>query len=155
MGWKREYSFLIKLRNAWGVENVFKYVLKNAITWNEKKSVVVQKFEKCRQCLRCVQVCNFQARAQVGIEKTVEEVVKAVLDDRMFYRRSGGGVTLSGGEILGQADFVGEILKKCVYYGIHTAIETSGYGKWEDLKRILGYTKACFFGLQMYESGKT
>mgnify|MGYP002233583474 CR=1 FL=1 len=86
----------------------------------KKKGVVVQKFEKCRQCLRCVQVCNFQARAQVGIEKTVEEVVKAVLDDRMFYRRSGGGVTLSGGEILGQADFVGEILKKvCLLWYSH------------------------------------
>lgn len=143
-GLEKRIQLSYKAQKCVGCGKCIQICPENAITWNEKKSVVVQKFEKCRQCLCCVQVCNFQARAQVGIEKTVEEVVKAVLDDRMFYRRSGGGVTLSGGEILGQADFVGEILKKCVYYGIHTAIETSGYGKWEDLKRILGYTKLVF-----------
>lgn len=143
-GLEKRIQLSYKAQKCAGCGKCIQVCPENAIAWNDEKHVVIQNFEKCRQCLKCVQICTFQARTQVGVEKTVDEVVKAVLEDRMFYRRGGGGVTLSGGEILGQADFVSEILKKCVYHGIHTAIETSGYGKWEDLKRILSYTELAF-----------
>ena len=68
---------------------------------------------------------------------SADEVVKSVARDEPFYRSSGGGVTISGGEPLQQAEFVTEVLKKCRRRGIHTALETSGYGDWESFQTLL------------------
>ena len=59
-----------------------------------------------------------------------EEVLEEIKKDRNYYRHSGGGVTLSGGEVLSQAEFSTKLLQLCYDSNIHTAIETSGYGEW-------------------------
>lgn len=59
---------------------------------------------------------------------SVEEVIEAIIRYRLFFERSGGGVTFSGGEVLMQPEFLLALLKACRDAGIHTAIETSGYG---------------------------
>ena len=94
--------------------------------------------------MKCVSVCPAKARTEVGRKYTVEEVLGEIEKDRMFYRRSGGGVTMSGGEILLQAEFVCEVLKRCALEGISTAIETSAHGRWEDLEQILEWTDTAF-----------
>ena len=101
-------------------------------------------FSKCRNCMKCVTVCPSGARKRIGQNYTVQQVCAEVERDRMYYRRGEGGVTLSGGEILMQPDFVKEILKTCSNAGINTAIETSGFGKWEDLSEILKYCDTAF-----------
>ena len=101
-------------------------------------------FSKCTRCMKCTEVCRNKAREQVGKEMTVGEVLKEVEKDRSFYRHGGGGLTLSGGEILMQGMFAAEILKRAQRRGIHTAIETSGCGKWEDLKEILRHCDLAF-----------
>ncbi|MCD8077367.1 MAG: glycyl-radical enzyme activating protein [Lachnospiraceae bacterium] len=90
----------------------------------------------CGACGACVRACPNQARELLGEKITVEEVLKTVLKDRAFYRHSGGGVTVSGGEPLAQVGFTAELLAASRQAGLHTAIETSGFAPWEEAKRV-------------------
>jgi pyruvate formate lyase activating enzyme len=91
----------------------------------------------CTLCGRCVEVCYADALRLVGARRTVAEVLAEVERDRVFYTRSGGGVTLSGGEPLQQPDFTRALLRVCRLSGLHTAMETSGYADWEILRSVL------------------
>lgn len=81
---------------------------------------------KCVRCGRCIDLCPSDALMLVGYDRTVDEVVKLVCKDRDFYRRSGGGVTFSGGEPAVQSAFLLACLRACREAGIQTAIETNG-----------------------------
>ena len=81
----------------------------------------------CEGCGRCADACPADARRLFGRQMTVGEVLEIVLKDRAFYRKSGGGVTLSGGEPAVQADFGRELLHACRRHGLDTAMETCGY----------------------------
>lgn len=83
--------------------------------------------EKCRGCLACVAACPTHALTAQGERYTVEQVLDVVLQDKAFYQRSGGGVTLSGGEPLYQHDFALALLRACKDAGLHTTVETTGY----------------------------
>ena len=73
-----------------------------------------------------------------GEEKTVEEVMQEVLEDKVFYGGE-GGMTLSGGEILMQPEFALALLQAAKEAGISTAVETSGYGSEEALQSMIPY----------------
>ena len=92
---------------------------------------------RCTNCMRCAAECGAQALRKVGREVGVDEVMREVLADRDCYERSGGGLTVSGGEPLAQPEFVLELLKEAKKNGIHTAVDTSGYAKHEVLERFL------------------
>ena len=62
-----------------------------------------------------------------------------LLSDLPFYRRSGGGITLSGGEILAQHTFARDLLRACKEHGLHTAVESTGYAEFEKIQEILPY----------------
>ena len=62
-----------------------------------------------------------------------------VVRDKIFYKNSGGGMTVSGGEPLKQADFVAEVMKACKQEGIHTAIETAIYLPFSEVKKVLPF----------------
>lgn len=96
--------------------------------------------KKCTQCQKCVEVCPSGARDLIGKKMSGEEVMKEIRKDVIFYRRSGGGVTLSGGEPAYQPQFAARILKDCKEEGIHTAIETCGAVPWEQLVQLLKFT---------------
>ena len=87
--------------------------------------------ELCTGCGRCVQVCPNSARQVYGRLVTADEVMAEVLKDGVYYSRSGGGVTLTGGEPLLQPEFAGEILRRCRREYFHTAIETAGFVPWQ------------------------
>ena len=95
--------------------------------------------EDCIACGNCAEVCSQNARKISGKKISADEVVSEVLKDIEFYRTSGGGVTLSGGEPLLQPDFAAEILKKCKEQGIHTAIETAADVPWQSFQKVLPY----------------
>lgn len=96
--------------------------------------------QKCQVCGACVETCYAEATALIGKHMTVEQVMAKVLSDRAFYRTSGGGVTLSGGEPVIQPDFSRAILERCKAEGLHTAIETAGNYPWEYLASMLPVT---------------
>lgn len=75
----------------------------------------------------------------VGYDTTVEEVMAEVIKDMPYYVRSGGGLTLSGGESLLQPDFAVALLRAAKEYGINTAIETTGFAPFETVERYLEY----------------
>jgi len=93
--------------------------------------------EHCRLCGKCAETCYAQALELVGRSMTVADVMQKVEQDMPFYRDSGGGMTLSGGEPTMQPDFSTALLEAATGKGIHTAIETCGYCDWKVLERML------------------
>lgn len=85
----------------------------------------------CTACGECVQACEVGARWLVGWSVHASEVLREIEKDEIFYHRSGGGVTLSGGEPALQAEFAGKILEGASYRGLHTAMETCGAAEWD------------------------
>ncbi len=80
----------------------------------------------CKGCGKCVDVCLARARCTAGKYMTVDEVMSEILEDRLFYQNSDGGVTASGGEPMCQPLLLYELFKACHEHGITTAIETCG-----------------------------
>lgn len=103
---------------------------------------------KCKNCFVCVAKCPQRAWKKYGSMMSVEEAVQEIAKDEIFFFHSGGGVTISGGEPLSQADFVGEVLKRCRERGIHTALETSCYAPWERVEKILPWLHVLFADLK-------
>ncbi len=85
---------------------------------------------------------------------TVEEVMTEIRKDSLFYFHSGGGVTLSGGEILLQPEFAYNILRRSCYEGINTAIESSFYADWEKIEPILDCLDTAFIDMKVFDSDK-
>ena len=104
--------------------------------------------DRCQACGTCVEVCDHGALTLVGREMTVHEVMAEVERDRAFYERSGGGLTVSGGEPLMQWRFVNKLLKECQMEGINTAIETSGYTSRGILEEALSYIDLVLFDVK-------
>ncbi|MDR1225153.1 MAG: glycyl-radical enzyme activating protein [Tannerella sp.] len=103
----------------------------------------------CRDCLLCVPACTYGAIERVGQEYSVNEVMEEVLRDRAYYTHSNGGMTLSGGEALMQAGFSAALLKAARENGIHTAVETSGFGRKKDLRSLLPHTDLFLWDIKM------
>ena len=104
--------------------------------------------EKCHACGACERSCANQALILCGKEMTVDVVLKKVLADRSFYEQSGGGVTLSGGECLCQADFCRELLKRLKAEGIHCAVDTCGLVSREAIERVAEFTDLFLYDLK-------
>lgn len=102
----------------------------------------------CVNCGRCVEVCSPGAMLFLGKEMTAEEVFREVEKDESYYRHSGGGVTVSGGEPLQQAGFVRTLLQRCRNEGFHTCIETCGCARPEQLLEVLPYVSLVLFDLK-------
>lgn len=91
----------------------------------------------CDGCKKCVNECPNHALTFEGETKTVQEVIDVVKQDEVFYEESGGGITLSGGELLAQPDFAYELLLASKEEGIHTACETTGFAQLETWKKVI------------------
>ena len=89
--------------------------------------------DRCAMCLKCAEVCPAKAIVISGELMSVNEVMDIVLRDKSYYRRTNGGLTISGGEVLMQWQFAGELLKEAKEHHLHTALDTTGYRKWEIL----------------------
>ncbi|MFH0473386.1 [formate-C-acetyltransferase]-activating enzyme [Kluyvera ascorbata] len=93
------------------------------------KIETVRRESKCLHCATCLQdadECPSGAWEHIGRDVTLESLEREVLKDEVFFRASGGGVTLSGGEVLMQAEFATRFLQRLKQWGIRTAIETAG-----------------------------
>lgn len=93
--------------------------------------------ERCNGCLRCASACVTGAIERIGREYSVEEVMAEIRKNEPYFRHSGGGVTLSGGEPMAQAPFTLSLLEALRQEGIHTALETSGQGRQEIFRRVV------------------
>lgn len=129
--------------------------------------------EKCVDCLRCTRVCPQSCHAAEqgkhvfdrskciacgkcvsplcgalelsNREMSADEVLEEVLKDRLYYENSGGGLTLSGGEPLFQAEFCLELLEKAKSYGLHVCIETCGFASSALMRRVCEFVDIFLF----------
>lgn len=104
--------------------------------------------ESCVGCGKCESVCLGDALKFYGREMTVDQLLPLLLEDRAFYETSGGGVTLSGGECLSQADFCAELLKRLKQEGINTAVDTCGFVSAEMLEKVIPYTDTFLYDIK-------
>ena len=107
---------------------------------------------KCDNCGACAKACTAKALYMCGTDYTVDEIMERVRREVPFFARSGGGVTISGGECLCQPEFTLEVLKRCKEEGIHTAVDTTGFVKWEIIEPILPYTDIFLYDIKGMDS---
>ena len=111
--------------------------------------------EKCTTCLKCVAVCPSKALYNPLRRVTVEECMEAVRKDRKYYERSGGGVTISGGEPMSQFEFTLALAKQCKAEGFHVALDTTGFAPWEHYEEILPYVDLFLYDLKHMDSKRS
>lgn len=109
--------------------------------------------KKCSLCFCCAELCPSGALSRVGKEMSVEEIMAIIVRDLPFYKNSGGGVTLSGGEPTLFMDFSSELLRECRRKKIHTLIETCGHFDWNEFEeKILPWTDMVYYDIKLMDS---
>lgn len=106
--------------------------------------------EKCIGCGHCKDYCPTGARVMIGKERSAESVFDEVISDYDYYKNSGGGITISGGEPLLQAEFTAEILRLCREAGIGTAIESNLSLPSDRLEIVLPFLDMLFFDMKIF-----
>ncbi|MCK4257488.1 MAG: glycyl-radical enzyme activating protein [Halanaerobiales bacterium] len=108
----------------------------------------------CSLCGECVHFCPVNAVEMMGKIVTVEDVMKEIKKDVIFFDESGGGVTFSGGEPLVQNEFLYDLLDRCKQEEIHTTVDTSGYISWEKLNQIASRTDLFLYDIKLMDNEK-
>ncbi|SCY06511.1 glycyl-radical enzyme activating protein [Alkaliphilus peptidifermentans] len=116
------------------------------------KDTIVRNEDNCNLCRGCDVICPTSAIEAIGKKMSTIDLMKEIEKDRVFYEESGGGVTFSGGEPLSQADILYEVLSQCKLKGIHTAVDTSGYGTWNDFEKIHKVTDLFLYDIKLMDS---
>ena len=95
--------------------------------------------ERCDLCWQCTEFCYAGSLRKVAREMTAREIMDQVVQDRDFYDSTGGGMTISGGELLSHAAFAGELVELAAREGIRVCLDTSGFGDGQALLRLAGH----------------
>ena len=106
-------------------------------------------WDLCTNCGKCVPVCPTNALYLFGQEMTVDEVLGEVEQDSTFYRKSGGGMTVSGGECQLQPDFLAALLAGAHERGINTAIETASNVPWDFMAKVLPHVDTVLHDIKL------
>ena len=108
----------------------------------------------CTACGACVEACPSNAMELLGRVVDADELVVELLKDRAFFDKSGGGVTLSGGEPAFQPDFAAALLQKLRAAGVHTALDTCGLCSRPVLERLLPLADLILFDLKLADAAE-
>lgn len=108
---------------------------------------------RCTACGSCADAC-VGALEICGKPMTVEEILTEVRKDEAFYRHSGGGMTVSGGDPLFHPAFTLALLRGAKEVGLHTCVETSGHARWEDLEALLPYVDIFLWDVKETDSAR-
>ncbi len=106
----------------------------------------------CDQCLKCAEVCPTHALNIYGYEITVDDALRRVEEDEAFYSRSGGGLTLSGGEPLFQEEFALALLREARKRRIDTCIETCGNVPWRVLQEAARHLNSIYYDIKSVDN---
>ena len=112
------------------------------------------KRELCDNCGDCTKECYPHALFICGESYTVEEIMEKVRPDRSFFRHSGGGVTISGGEALSQSEFTTALLRQLKAEDFNTALDTTGFAAWKTVEQTLLYTDLYLYDIKHMNSGR-
>ncbi len=126
-------------------------VCKNGAIDLEQAGRIVR--DKCLRCGECVKACVPHALRRIGQVYSIEELAELLLEDEPFYRSSGGGVTLSGGECTVFPYYLEALLKVLKKKDINVAIETAGYFDYQVFKeKILPYLDLIYYDIKFAEA---
>ena len=126
----------------------------DAITVSAEGKAVIDR-SKCTVCGKCQDVCLGNLRIVVGREYTVKELVKILLQDQMFYEESGGGVTLSGGEVMAMdIDYLLSLVKALHREGIDVTIDTCGQAPYSSYEAIMPYVHTWLYDVKVMDEDK-
>ena len=107
--------------------------------------------QKCTLCGRCVSVCYAEALKFASKRMSVDEVMCEITQDMPYYEKSGGGVTVSGGEALCQAEFVEKLVDECKKRGINVAVETNLFHDFLKIEEILKKLDMIMFDIKLMD----
>ena len=108
--------------------------------------------DRCQLCEKCVDVCNYDARKVCGREISVDQLEKELMKDEMFYELSGGGVTLSGGEVLASnQEYLVALMSRLHKNGISINIDTCGYVPYSCFESVLPYTDTFLYDIKLVD----
>ncbi len=110
--------------------------------------------DRCRACLKCADACPAGTIRLWGKRWTVPELMEEIRKDRSFYDKSGGGVTLSGGEVLLQWEFAAALLRSCKAEGIHTCTESALHVPWAHAEAVFQYTDLVITDIKHMDSAR-
>ena len=119
----------------------------HAVTRQEPATIHVDQ-SKCDQCGKCVSECPTEALRICGQGYTARGLQRLLESDRALHRRTGGGLTCTGGDPLYQGKFLLKLLEECRQAGIHTVVETSAFASEELFERILQLVDLLFIDLK-------
>jgi pyruvate formate lyase activating enzyme len=108
----------------------------------------------CTTCGRCVEVCPAAALAIKGHIAEASEIAGKAIRMKPFFDHSGGGITLTGGEVTAQPEFAVDVLERCIAKGIHTAIETCGACSWEILEPIAKLSDLILYDIKLVDTAE-
>ncbi|MGO5051545.1 trans-4-hydroxy-L-proline dehydratase activase [Lachnospiraceae bacterium LCP25S3_G4] len=115
-----------------------------------KEEHIIMDRALCDCCGTCIDYCNLNLREIMGKSYSVMELVKEVKKDQIFYEESGGGVTLSGGEVMTMdMDYLESLVKALHKQGITITIDTCGYAPYENFQRILPYVHTFLYDIKV------
>ena len=103
---------------------------------------------RCEACGACAAECFSGALAITGRSAGIDEIMFQIMEDKIYYDRSGGGATLSGGEPVLQTDFCGALLKRLKEENVHTCLQTSGFYPYEKIEKLLPYVDLIMYDLK-------
>jgi pyruvate formate lyase activating enzyme len=120
----------------------------------KKNNQIVMIRSLCQHCGNCSQNCPTKAMQLKGKKMSIDQIMNIVEKDKEFYKTSRGGVTISGGEPLFQANFLKKLLEECHIRDLHTVVETAGFASWSSIKAIIPYTDIFFYDLKIMNNDK-
>lgn len=108
----------------------------------------------CVKCGKCADICYAGAMAISGKKMSTEEVMAEIVQDRLYYKTSGGGVTISGGEVFCQREFAESLVDACHSEGITVGVETNLHFDWEEISPLLSKLDLVMCDLKLYDEAE-
>lgn len=109
---------------------------------------------RCHACGKCVEACLAGALSIKGERVPAARIAERAARLKPFFAHSGGGLTLTGGEVTAQPAFAEAMLARCRARGIHTAIETCGACAWEPLERLVAHSDLVLYDLKLIDDAE-
>ena len=130
---------------------------KTAVSPLTNESVTYPEVDRtlCTGCLTCTTVCPSKALYDTLRKMRVEDVVSVVAQDRRYYEKSGGGVTISGGEPMSQFPFTLALAKRLKEEGFHVALDTTGFAPFEQFQELMPFIDLFLYDLKHMDSEKS
>nr|WP_295970818.1 glycyl-radical enzyme activating protein [uncultured Bacillus sp.] len=147
----KELQLMYIKRNCIGCKRCTEACPREALNFHPAFNV---DYKKCDLCGKCVDVCYSEALSLSGQYQTVEQIVDELKKDNIHYKKSGGGITLSGGEPLSQPEFAVKLLQACKGKGWHTAIETTAFTSQYVLELVLPWLDLVLLDIKHIDNKK-